>query len=208
MASASFIRARISQPAGAAWWKRAPATSITVNPGEVHDGAPIGDSGRSWSMLYFDRLIVLGAFADMREGASHGREFPSPVVIDARAAAMFAAAIPDDDRQRLRRLWDEREFIRGEREFIRDARRRTVAGAAGGHYPRMRPRRGAAPRAGGDWPREKPDRRRAGGPDHARRSGARMRLEPVSGACADLSGRPASRLMPISCSGGSISPAG
>jgi AraC-like DNA-binding protein len=62
---------------------------ITVNPGEVHDGAPVGDSGRSWSMLYFEPSIVLGAFADMREGASHGREFPSPVVNDARAAAMF-----------------------------------------------------------------------------------------------------------------------
>jgi AraC-like DNA-binding protein len=62
---------------------------ITVNPGEVHDGAPVGDSGRSWRMLYFEPSIVLGAFAEMREGASHGREFPNPVVNDARAAAMF-----------------------------------------------------------------------------------------------------------------------
>jgi AraC-like DNA-binding protein len=62
---------------------------ITVNPGEVHDGAPVGDSGRSWSMLYFEPSILLGAFAEMSEGARHGREFPSPVVNDARAAAMF-----------------------------------------------------------------------------------------------------------------------
>jgi AraC-like DNA-binding protein len=62
---------------------------ITVNPGEVHDGAPVGDSGRSWSMLYFEPSIVLSAFAEMSEGGRHGREFPSPVVNDARAAAMF-----------------------------------------------------------------------------------------------------------------------
>jgi AraC-like DNA-binding protein len=62
---------------------------ITVNPGEVHDGAPVGDSGRSWSMLYFEPSILLSAFAEMSEGARHGREFPSPVVNDARAAAMF-----------------------------------------------------------------------------------------------------------------------
>ncbi len=30
---------------------------ITVNPGEVHDGAPIGDAGRSWRMLYFDPAV-------------------------------------------------------------------------------------------------------------------------------------------------------
>ena len=26
---------------------------ITVNPGEIHDGAPMGDRPRSWRMLYF-----------------------------------------------------------------------------------------------------------------------------------------------------------
>ena len=27
---------------------------ITVNPGEIHDGAPLGDAGRAWQMLYLD----------------------------------------------------------------------------------------------------------------------------------------------------------
>ena len=29
-----------------------PGDVITVNPGEVHDGAPLNDAGRGWRMLY------------------------------------------------------------------------------------------------------------------------------------------------------------
>src|SRR6478735_3248817 len=35
-----------------------PGNVITVNPGEVHDGMPIGDQGRQWSMLYLDPDVV------------------------------------------------------------------------------------------------------------------------------------------------------
>jgi len=45
-----------------------PGNAITVNPGEVHDGAPIGDAGRSWRMLYFDPPIVAAAMDDMTGG--------------------------------------------------------------------------------------------------------------------------------------------
>jgi AraC-like DNA-binding protein len=62
---------------------------ITVNPGEVHDGAPIGDAGRSWRMLYFEPSIVRDAFGEMHEGGSKAQEFPSPVMNDAHAAATF-----------------------------------------------------------------------------------------------------------------------
>ena len=31
---------------------------ITVNPGEVHDGAPLGGTRRTWHMLYFDPALV------------------------------------------------------------------------------------------------------------------------------------------------------
>ena len=62
---------------------------ITVNPGEVHDGAPIGDAGRSWRMLYFEPSIVRDALDEMREGGSGAQEFPSPVMSDSRAAAIF-----------------------------------------------------------------------------------------------------------------------
>lgn len=63
--------------------------AITVNPGEVHDGRPIGDSGRSWRMLYFDPPIIGNALFDMSEGRSDTREFSRPVINRQDVAAAF-----------------------------------------------------------------------------------------------------------------------
>lgn len=55
-----------------------PGMVITVNPGEVHDGLPLGEGGRSWNMLYFDP----GALQDIVRGLGHGDgqfEFHHPV---------------------------------------------------------------------------------------------------------------------------------
>jgi AraC-like DNA-binding protein len=72
---------------------------ITVNPGEVHDGAPIGDAGRSWRMLYFDTDLIAGAVGDMSEGKNTAGEFSRPVIQDADAAwrfrQLFAIATAD-----------------------------------------------------------------------------------------------------------------
>lgn len=68
---------------------------LTVNPGEVHDGSPIGDQGRAWRMLYFDPAIVAAATRDITQGRSDGCELEAPVMHDAgiaaRAAACFGA---------------------------------------------------------------------------------------------------------------------
>ena len=42
-----------------------PGYVITVNPGEVHDGAPIGDGERAWQMLYLDPGVVAACAADI-----------------------------------------------------------------------------------------------------------------------------------------------
>ncbi|MBA2781023.1 AraC family transcriptional regulator [Halomonas kenyensis] len=50
---------------------------ITVNPGEMHDGAPIGGTHRAWHMLYFDPELVRqnlgsqGSPADLVSPALH-----------------------------------------------------------------------------------------------------------------------------------------
>ena len=62
---------------------------ITVNPGEVHDGAPIGEAGRAWRMLYFDQAVIADAVRDMSQGKVVSREFAHPVVRDARFARRF-----------------------------------------------------------------------------------------------------------------------
>lgn len=63
--------------------------TITVNPGEVHDGAPIGDAGRSWRMLYLEPSLVAEASADVSEGKTRTYEFCHPVMSDADVARRF-----------------------------------------------------------------------------------------------------------------------
>ncbi|OWO96178.1 AraC family transcriptional regulator [Rhizobium esperanzae] len=58
---------------------------ITVNPNEVHDGAPIGER-RSWRILYFDPEIVTGLSQEIGAGRS---EIPHPVIRDAAIATRF-----------------------------------------------------------------------------------------------------------------------
>lgn len=63
--------------------------AIAVNPGEVHDGAPVGDGGRSWAMLYFDQAIVAAAAEDVFGSRGGQFEYTRPVIRDARVAAAF-----------------------------------------------------------------------------------------------------------------------
>lgn len=67
-----------------------PGMVITVNPGEVHDGMPIGDGGRRWSMLYFDPAVV-AAFCRGLDGPAAQVEFHHPVLDERRLASRFEA---------------------------------------------------------------------------------------------------------------------
>jgi AraC-like DNA-binding protein len=57
-----------------------PGNTITVNPGEVHDGMPIGNHGRAWRMLYFEPHLIYEAIEDMSEGRTSDFEFSQPVI--------------------------------------------------------------------------------------------------------------------------------
>jgi AraC-like DNA-binding protein len=69
-----------------------PGDTITVNPGEVHDGVPIGETGRSWQMLYFEPAIIADARLDMSEDKSADFEFWNPVITRNALANRFRAA--------------------------------------------------------------------------------------------------------------------
>ncbi len=62
---------------------------ITVNPGEVHDGMPLDDAGRSWRILYFDPEVIAPVCHDVSEGAARLGEFLLPVLSDRTSAAVF-----------------------------------------------------------------------------------------------------------------------
>jgi len=54
---------------------------ITVNPGEVHDGAPIGRTPRSWHMLYLTPALLTDSVSDLVSSISD-LEFELPVFAD------------------------------------------------------------------------------------------------------------------------------
>lgn len=66
-----------------------PGDIITVNPGEVHDGHPIGAEPRSWRMLYLDPTLVTAATNELAAGKSPGSEFSLPALTDNLAASCF-----------------------------------------------------------------------------------------------------------------------
>ncbi|MFK1554046.1 AraC family transcriptional regulator [Pseudomonas aeruginosa] len=62
---------------------------ITVNPGEVHDGAPLGGRARRWRMLYLEPELLVAAFAGIDERSASLPEFTLPVLRAPALAAPF-----------------------------------------------------------------------------------------------------------------------
>jgi AraC-like DNA-binding protein len=56
---------------------------IMVNPGEMHDGMPVGDKARGWRILYLDPTLVAGEIADETTG---GELIVRPVARDPQLA--------------------------------------------------------------------------------------------------------------------------
>ena len=71
---------------GIGWVESKAGDVITVNPGEMHDGAPIGGV-RGWRMLYLDPAVVV------RELAEEGEDRPEivrPALRDPALVSLFA----------------------------------------------------------------------------------------------------------------------
>jgi AraC-like DNA-binding protein len=78
---------------------------ITVNPGEVHDGAPLGGAPRAWRMLYLPPQLADAVAADLGEGARRDYAFHQPVAHHAALADCFRrlyAAVTGDATDLLR----------------------------------------------------------------------------------------------------------
>ncbi|MCA0272525.1 MAG: AraC family transcriptional regulator [Proteobacteria bacterium] len=80
-----------------------PGALVTVNPGEVHDGRPIGGA-RVWTMLYLDPGLVATARAGLAGGT--GEEFTRPVIEGTDLPGLFdelyrAATGPAGDAGRM-----------------------------------------------------------------------------------------------------------
>lgn len=68
---------------------------ITVNPGEVHDGPPRGDAGRTWRMLYFDPDALAEPVRELTEGDAGSVELAYPALKDPALAACVRRLFAD-----------------------------------------------------------------------------------------------------------------
>jgi len=66
-----------------------PGDIIMVNPGEVHDGKPLGHTARAWRMLYFDPKIVTDMTSDISLGAARQIEITQPAIYDPILSQLF-----------------------------------------------------------------------------------------------------------------------
>jgi AraC-like DNA-binding protein len=57
---------------------------ITTNPGEVHDGRPLGGPARRWSIVYLEPGVVASMLGDPASGRAGHVEITQPVIRDAR----------------------------------------------------------------------------------------------------------------------------
>ena len=71
---------------GIGWVEAEAGDVITVNPGEMHDGAPIGGA-RGWRMLYLDPALVARELVDEGEDQL---EITCPTLCDPVLAGLFA----------------------------------------------------------------------------------------------------------------------
>jgi AraC-like DNA-binding protein len=62
---------------------------ITTNPGEVHDGRPLGGPSRRWRMVYFEPGVIAAATDTVAHRAGNDIELAQPVVRDPRLAQAF-----------------------------------------------------------------------------------------------------------------------
>jgi AraC-like DNA-binding protein len=65
----------------------APKDLICVNPGEMHDGAPLGGQPRAWRMVYIPPAILTAAIGD---GAIGSFEFVRPSFFDPAVTRLFS----------------------------------------------------------------------------------------------------------------------
>ncbi|MDH2432365.1 AraC family transcriptional regulator [Pokkaliibacter sp. MBI-7] len=66
-----------------------PGELIMVNPGEVHDGVPLAEEGRQWSMLYFEPSLLHELASELELPFSAELSLVRPVAQDQRLRQQF-----------------------------------------------------------------------------------------------------------------------
>jgi AraC-like DNA-binding protein len=97
---------------------------IMVNPGEMHDGLPVGGRARGWRILYLDPALVA---QDTADGSADNEPVVSPVVRDPQLARQVARLFAELETSAPDVLAVEETLLRC---LMRVLRRHGLAGAA------------------------------------------------------------------------------
>lgn len=85
-----------------------PGNVIATNPGEVHDGRPLGAPARRWRMVYMDATALQAGTLAPGEAPHHALALTRPVMDDPRlrgALQHLFACLAGDDRLALDEAW-------------------------------------------------------------------------------------------------------
>jgi AraC-like DNA-binding protein len=74
-----------------------PGSLICVNPGEVHDGRPLGGRSRAWRIFYIEPALMHTLRADVTEGSDTPLCFAAPVFADEPLRALFNGTFAGTD---------------------------------------------------------------------------------------------------------------
>lgn len=86
------VKGANSSASGRGQVEAGPGNVITVNPGEVHDGIPIGGLVRTWHMFYLSTELVDEIAEGLDVAPARSLEFHHPVIADGIAASRFSSA--------------------------------------------------------------------------------------------------------------------
>jgi AraC-like DNA-binding protein len=78
-------------------YEAGPTNLICVNPGEVHDGRPVGHTSRAWRILYIDPERMRELREDVLENGARSLRFATPVFVDEPLRQLFDAAFSARD---------------------------------------------------------------------------------------------------------------
>jgi len=84
---------------------------ITTNPGEVHDGQPLGGPSRRWRMVYLDPGVVASMVGDPTSTGMQALELTRPVIQDARLAKVLLRLLDQLEHRDAGLAWSSAEAL-------------------------------------------------------------------------------------------------
>ena len=91
---------------------------ITTNPGEVHDGEPLGGSSRRWRMVYLDPGVLASMAGDPAATGAVAPELTRPVIQDARLGQALLHLLDQLEHRHAGPAWSSADALACEESLV------------------------------------------------------------------------------------------